>query len=134
MPDIDIYGDGTKAGATYRCEDGKFKFDQPIVRHGTYDTHETPYMSGAATTTEFNKMWNADKTVAERDTWMANGSSVVGATEDQGATFVSSGEQRTAATTAAQVIPLKFCSRCGHRLHGNKNYCSECGSSTMSVQ
>ena len=133
MPDNTVYGNGTKEGATYRCEDGNFKFDQPIVRHGTYDTHETPYMSGSAANTEFNKMWNADETVADRDTWMANGSGVQPATEDQGATFASNGESRVSATTAAQVIPLKFCSRCGHRLLGNKNYCSECGASTMSA-
>jgi hypothetical protein len=132
MPDTNIYGAG--AAAIYRCEDGRFKFNQPIIRHGTYGTHETPYMSGGSANTEFNKMWAADETVASRNSWMANGDGVIGATEDQGATYASGGDQRTTATTAAQIIPLKFCSRCGHRLHGNKNYCSECGASTMSVQ
>jgi hypothetical protein len=134
MPDNTIYGDGTKEGATYQCEDGRFVFDTPIVPYGTDGVDKTTYMSGSETNNEFNKMWAADDTVVERGTWMANGDGVEGATEDQGATFLSGGDTKIASTTAAQVVPLKFCSRCGHRLHGNKNFCSECGASTMSVQ
>jgi hypothetical protein len=130
MPDISV---SVHMGGKYRCENGKFKFTTPIIRHGNYEDHDTPYSTNTGANNAFNEMWNEDPT-REAGFFMANRPGVPGATEDQGVTFGSSGETKIASTTAARVVPLKFCARCGHRLHGNKNYCSECGASMMSVQ
>lgn len=120
----------------YRCENGGFKFTSPIIRHGNYEDHDTPYSTNTQANRAFNEEWMSDQDRAA-GYYMSNGPGLdepEGASEDQGANYGSSRELRISATTAARVIPLIYCARCGHRLHGNKNYCSECGASMMSTQ
>jgi len=131
MPNSRISGD-------YKCESGEFVGigTKSFGEYGSSQPSDTETVT--TNNTEFNNMWVNKKAADEvvdsitlTDKPATISDKVVGADEAVAATHLSTASSKTTASTAAPVVPLRFCSKCGNRLHGSKKFCSYCGASTM---
>ena len=120
MPNKNISGN-------YFCRGGDF-IGVGTKSFGEYDSSQPSSGEKLATNnTEFNDLWKKKKASAEVTDSNGENDKINGAEETIGTTHISTSINKTTASTAAPVVPLNFCSKCGNRLHGNKHFCSNCG-------